>query len=159
MTPRRSFGIVIYGCGSSLFFMVLGILFLSLWSVIYEAILKNSLVLLPGSHTYGMWEKTPIPVTLKLFLFNWTNPYEITINNTKPRFQQIGPYTYRETKEKASVIWNSNNTVTYKHLKKWWFDPELSNGTLQDTFVTINPVGIVSRYLNQYFRKTEKFVN
>lgn len=144
MKPKPCFGVLLYGYGSSFFFTILGILFLSLWSVIYEAILRNNLVLSPGSTTYGIWEKTPIPVTLKLFLFNWTNSHEINNNNTKPRFQQIGPYTYTETKEKVSVIWNANNTVTYKHLKRWWFDPSQSNGSLSDTFVSINPVGLVS---------------
>lgn len=144
MKPRCCFGLIIFGCGSSIFFAVSGILLLTLWSVIYEALLKSNLVLVPGSSTYDLWEKTPMPVTLKLFLFNWTNPQDINDNSTKPRFHQIGPYTYRETKEKVNVTWNGNDTVTYKHLKRWWFAPDLSNGSLSDTFVTINPVGMVS---------------
>lgn len=143
MKPRRCLGILIYGYSSSLFFTILGILFISLWSVIYEAIIRNNLVLTPGSTTYEIWEKTPLPVTLKLFLFNWTNSHEI-YNNTKPKFQQIGPYTFRETKQKCNIIWNSNNTVTYKHLKQWWFDSAKSNGSLSDAVVSVNPVGLVS---------------
>lgn len=144
MSPRRTFGVLIYGCGSSLFFTILGILLISLWSAIYEAILKSNFVLSPGSSAYEIWENPPIPFSLRLFLFNWTNPQDISINGTKPRFQQIGPYTYKETKEKANITWNSNNTITYKHLKRWWFDPEHSNGSLGDSFVSINPVGLVS---------------
>lgn len=153
MKPRRCLGVLIYGYGSSLFFTILGILFISLWSVIYEAIIRNNLVLSPGSTTYEIWEKTPVPVTLKLFLFNWTNPHDIHDNSTKPKFQQIGPYTYRETKEKADVIWNSNNTVTYKHVKRWWFEPAQSNGSLDDAFVSLNPVGLVSHFISSLLSK------
>ena len=50
----------------------------------------------------------------------------------------------REKLEKINVTWNDNGTVTYRRMRKWYFDPEGSNGTLDDPITTINVVAVVN---------------
>ncbi|KAJ8971475.1 hypothetical protein NQ314_000683 [Rhamnusium bicolor] len=93
-----------------------------------------------------MWVKNSVPLSLRLYVFNWTNPEDIHNSSVKPNFVELGPYTYIETKEKSNIIWNANNTVTFKHIKKWWFDPNSSNGSLTDPMTTVNPIALSAAY-------------
>lgn len=43
-----------------------------------------------------MWKETPIPMYLKFYMFNWTNPHEFHASSSvKPHFEQMGPYVFR----------------------------------------------------------------
>ncbi|XP_018568082.1 protein peste-like isoform X2 [Anoplophora glabripennis] len=156
MHPKKAYFIFMYLCGTSLFFIVAGIVLLCMWGSLYDYIIRSNLILKPNSTAYSVWVKNPVPLSLKLFVFNWTNPKDIYDNNTKPKFQQLGPYYFSETKEKSSVIWNDNGTVTYKNLKKWYFEASLSNGSLTDTVTSIDPVALSAVYTTRswnYFVK------
>ncbi|KAJ8978290.1 hypothetical protein NQ317_012661 [Molorchus minor] len=157
MQPKKSCSILVYLCVTSLLFLTAGIVLLCVWELVYNFIVSGNLILQPSSTAYSMWIKNPIPLSLKLYVFNWTNPTDIYNSSIKPKFQQLGPYTYGETKEKSSITWNANNTVTFKHLKKWYFDAERSNGSLYDMVTSINPIALsaayASRNWNYLFRK------
>lgn len=65
--------------------------------------------------------------------------------------QEIGPYFFDETKEKVNITWDSDNgTVTFYHLKKWWFNQEKSNGRLNDNVTSVNPIALVSTKPKQF---------
>ncbi|CAH1112788.1 unnamed protein product [Psylliodes chrysocephalus] len=143
MQPQKSLAIFLCVSGICFFFILAGILAICLSTNIYEAILSNQMVLKPNSNAYNMWVKNPVPISLTLYMFNWTNPEEVYNKTSKPRFEQLGPYVYRETKEKTDVVWNNDNdTVTFKNIKTWWFDPESSKGNLYDPVTSINPVAL-----------------
>lgn len=42
-----------------------------------------------------MWKETPIPMYMKFYMFNWTNPHEFIASNAKPNFVEMGPYVFR----------------------------------------------------------------
>nr|CAD7264916.1 unnamed protein product [Timema shepardi] len=50
----------------------------------------------------------------------------------------------RETHQKVNITWNDNNTVSYRQTKRWFFDQDRSNGSLQDNVTTLNVVAVVS---------------
>nr|CAD7431428.1 unnamed protein product [Timema monikensis] len=54
--------------------------------------LKN-VVLKDDSAAYERWQKTPIPLTMKFYLFNVTNPEEVSLGDS-PILQEVGPYVY-----------------------------------------------------------------
>lgn len=98
-----------------------------------------------NSHLRNMWLVTPLDLYLDFYIFNWTNPHELFDSDKRPHVTQVGPYRFKERFEKADVIWNRrNSTVTYKNKKTYWFDPEGSNGTLQDQITHLNAVAVVS---------------
>lgn len=51
---------------------------------------------------------------------------------------------FSETREKVNLTWNENNTITYRQLRTWHFNPEESNGSPDDMITTLNPIGLVS---------------
>lgn len=92
-----------------------------------------------GTLNYNNWIETPIPMYLKIKLFNWTNPEHISNPNIKPNFTECGPYVFLEKHKRVDVVWHpENNTVSYNQIRTWHFVPELSNGHLDDKITSIN---------------------
>lgn len=83
---------------------------------------------------------------IEFYLWNWTNVDEFKDNQwpTKPKFEELGPYTYSEHHIREQVVFNDNNTITYKTKKIYKFLPEKSNGKLTDKITTINVILAVS---------------
>lgn len=120
-----------------------GLLILLNFNVIYDMIIKNALVFTPESKAYKAWRINDPPLIMDIYLFNWTNPDELYDPNIKPKFEEIGPFRFRETKEKINVTWNDNKTVTYKQMKLFFFHEE-SPLQLSEEITTINAVALVS---------------
>lgn len=145
MHPKKPFTLYMYLLVVGIIFTISGIILFCISAIIYEAILNNNMTLAPGSTAYDMWVKNPIPLDMKLYLYNWTNPEKIhDFPEVKPRFEVLGPYCYSETKEKADIIWNDNDTVTYKHKKLWYYEQWRSNGSMSDLITNVNPIALVS---------------
>lgn len=136
----------IYILATSALFLILGVILLITWPFVFNFILDSNLVLRPGNRVFHVWKKNPFPLKLDFYLFNWTNPEDIYNSSVKPRFQEIGPYRFEETKEKVDMKWHKNDTVTFRLLRHWYFVKEESAGDLDDLFVTANPVLLVSFY-------------
>lgn len=80
----------------------------------------------------------------RFYFYNITNLYDllgseaggIASNNKNakhqgdrlvPRLKQVGPFTFRQTREKINIKFDqSNETVIYDQVKRWTFMPELS---------------------------------
>lgn len=85
---------------------------------------------------------------MDFYFFNWTNPHEIRNSSTKPTFQQLGPYRFREFPDKTNISFDDIEfTVSYRKFSTYFFDAEASNGSLSDICTTVNMValGAVSR--------------
>lgn len=83
---------------------------------------------------------------LNIYLFNWTNAQDVIKNWTiKPVFEQHGPYVFSERHVRVNLTWDDcENTVTYYQKRIWHFEPEMSNGTLQDKITNLNVIAAVS---------------
>lgn len=60
-----------------------------------------------GDEIRGFWEKLPQPLDFNIYIFNVTNPKEIT-SGAKPIVQEVGPFHYEW------VIRSSFNPKNYK---------------------------------------------
>lgn len=47
-----------------------------------------------SSKMFEKWQKLPMPLTFKVYIFNISNPEEVFVGE-KPRLQEIGPYVYK----------------------------------------------------------------
>lgn len=74
-----------------------------------QAVQKN-VVLRNGTEIFNSWEKPPLPVYTQFYFFNVTNPEEI-LRGEKPLLQEVGPYTYRELRNKADIQFGDNGTT------------------------------------------------
>jgi scavenger receptor class B, member 1 len=61
----------------------------------------------------------------------------------KPSFVQLGPYRFREVRDKQDIKFNNrDSTVSYNPISSYFFDAEGSNGTLDDIILNVNIVAI-----------------
>ncbi|KAG7213896.1 hypothetical protein KM043_003100 [Ampulex compressa] len=141
--------------------MVLGITAGVLWSSIYDLIFTTQLSLTPTSTNFKFWKETPIPMYLKISLFNWTNPADVnSTNDIKPNFVEMGPYVFRQVDYKVNEVWNDNGTVTFQRRRIWHFDETLSNGSLTDEVTNVNPVSATIAYMMRFQTKfTRDIIN
>nr|AMY96569.1 class B scavenger receptor [Portunus trituberculatus] len=116
----------------------------------YKAILNNALheqlVIKKGSKAYDMWKATPVPLSLKLYVFNLTNPEEFK-NGSKPVLDELGPYVWREYHKKQNVTFHPNDTVTYLQQRWWVWDQHASgNRSQDDLIITLNTIPVAAAY-------------
>lgn len=151
MKPRKIFTkdkIIPLVC---ILFIVSGLLTLQFFPKIYESIINNEFTLHENSKAYQLWKDTPMSLAIEFYMFNWTNPEDIYDPDIKPHFVEMGPYVYIEKYEKVDLVWNDNNdTITFKQLRKWYFDPTRSNGSLDDQITCLNPVAVVSIWFGHW---------
>lgn len=96
-----------------------------------------------------------------VYFWNWTNPDEFlqTENSDEinvPKFTQLGPYRFKETRDKEDVTFHErDSTVTYNPISYYYFDAEGSNGTLDDVIVNINivAIGAAGQSINMEYKK------
>lgn len=54
----------------------------------------QTVIIKEDSPVYEYWQDPPVPIYLKVYMFNVSNPAEF-LNGEKPALVQTGPYTYR----------------------------------------------------------------
>ncbi|RZC35986.1 CD36 domain containing protein [Asbolus verrucosus] len=132
--------------------LVLGILLISVgltifvyFEAIYDYLMSSALRFAPDTEPFRVWSVNDPPLDMDLYLFNWTNPQDLFKKGVKPRFEEVGPYRFKEVKEKINITWHHNNhTISYRHRKLYYFDPENSVRNLSDVINMINVVPLVS---------------
>ncbi|GJQ71461.1 hypothetical protein Trydic_g11185 [Trypoxylus dichotomus] len=129
----------ILSCASFLAVAGTILMFFAPW--IYN-ITTNFVLSLTTKPTFDLWRKNPMPLYLEFYIFNWTNPTDIYNPDIKPHFEEIGPFVFEETKEKVNITWNDNNTITFNHLRYWYFDESRSCANLSTKVTTINSVAV-----------------
>lgn len=132
---------------------VVGTLLSVSWNAICNIIIAKELRLTPNTKLYSYWQKTPVPLTMEFYFFNWTNPMELMNDGFKPNLVEMGPYRFTELLEKTNVTWNKNHTISFRKVRRWYFDAETSNGSLSDYVTTLNPLAVSAAYVSR-FRST-----
>jgi hypothetical protein len=57
-------------------------------------LLFQKLALSPHSTTFESWKESKFPVFMDIYLFNCTNPHQMTEEDFKPDLVQLGPYRF-----------------------------------------------------------------
>ncbi|CAH2012388.1 unnamed protein product [Acanthoscelides obtectus] len=136
-------GILLISTGLSIFVF---------FDAIYEFILKGALQFSPTSKSYAAWKTNDPPLSMDIYIFNWTNPQEVMANSSvKPEFVEVGPYRFKEIKDKLNITWNENKTVSFMFKKTYYFDVERSVRQLNDSICTINAVPLTVSYKSKNF--------
>ncbi|KRT84850.1 hypothetical protein AMK59_2246 [Oryctes borbonicus] len=140
MYPKRN-GRRPYALTCASFLAAVGtiLMFFAPW---FYNITANFVLSLTTKPTFDLWRKNPMPLYLEFYIFNWTNPGDIYKPNIKPHFKEIGPFVFEETKEKVNLTWNDNNTITFNHLRYWYFDESRSCANLSTQITTLNSVAV-----------------
>ncbi|RUS69425.1 hypothetical protein EGW08_022813 [Elysia chlorotica] len=101
--------------------------------------LKEKLPLKNGSLAFHFWEKPPVPVDFKIYVFDIVNPDEILANSSVPVVMERGPYVYKLHLKKTDIKYHKeNSTVQYRQKQQFVYDRESSVGPDTETFTTVN---------------------
>uniref|UniRef100_A0A2R8PIA3 Nucleoporin 54 n=1 Tax=Callithrix jacchus TaxID=9483 RepID=A0A2R8PIA3_CALJA len=115
--------------------------------------IEKNIVLRNGTEAFDSWEKPPLPVYTQFYFFNVTNPEEILRGET-PRVEEVGPYTYRELRNKANIQFGDNGTtISAVSNKAYVFERDQSVGDPKvDLIRTLNiPVLTVIEWSQVHF--------
>lgn len=106
--------------------------------------LFQELIIDEKSQSFKEWKSPSIELYFDVYLFNWTNANDFTFPEfPKPIFEELGPYRFREYRDKADLKFHQHNsTVSYKPFSTYIFDEEGSKGTLDDFLTTVNVVAV-----------------
>lgn len=124
-------------------FLALGLIMVYLWPFIFLRISKDDFELSVNSTSYKMWIKTPIPLYMDIYMFDYVNSENINDKNVKPKFKEVGPFVFLEVHDRDNITWNDNHTVTFYQKRTWVFQPDLSL-PLNTSVTSINPLLVVS---------------
>ncbi|XP_076179676.1 sensory neuron membrane protein 1 [Ptiloglossa arizonensis] len=106
--------------------------------------IKKQVALKDGSEMRELWSNFPLPLDFKIYLFNVTNPAEITAGE-KPILQEVGPFFYDEYKQKVNLIdREEDDSVEYNLKATWYFNPARSNGLTGEEELVVPHVLILS---------------
>lgn len=152
MVSTKKANRIIIGVGIA--FFVIGVSMGVAWPYIFDAILKEFLQLKPNSFVGDMWMDPPIPAYLEIYLFNFSNSDEFRKNmSIKPRFEEIGPYIFKEERAKVDVVWNDNYTVTFNQSRTWYFLPDESVD-ISLPITNLNAIPVVNKsFLNLLIKR------
>ncbi|XP_029051000.1 scavenger receptor class B member 1-like [Osmia bicornis bicornis] len=117
-------------------------IFILFWctNVFHDAILSN-LELRNGTPTFLYWQQPPVDLTVKVYVFNYTNLKEFESGNaTRLRVQEVGPFVYQESLRRVNVQLHENKTVTYQEKRSYrWI-----SGLSEDEIVIVPNVLLIS---------------
>lgn len=101
---------------------------------------EQNVKLVNNTDAFNAWKEPEAPIYLSHYFFNVTNPDEIVYNNSKPRVHELGPFTYREYRNKTDInITADGDKIQYKEHRYYVFDEEKSKGYNESTVIcTVN---------------------
>lgn len=78
-------------------------------------------------------------------MWNWTNTDDVHDHSIRPHFDELGPYVFSEVHKRVGLDWhNENDTISFNQTRTWFFQPDMSNGGLDDLVTNINVISVVS---------------
>ncbi|XP_030046438.1 lysosome membrane protein 2 [Microcaecilia unicolor] len=93
-----------------------------------ERKVQQDIVLKNATDTFEVWESPPAPIYVQFYFFNLTNPLEV-LAGERPIVEEIGPYTYREYRQRTDIQFLVNTTsVSALNPRTYVFEQEKSVG-------------------------------
>lgn len=98
--------------------------------------IKSQLPIVKGTDAYTRFTHSSVPLQVKMYFFNVTNPNEVLQNNAKPQLAQIGPFSFTERRRKeVTHTSNDNTTIDYKLYRTYYFNE--SDSAPLDSLITL----------------------
>merc|ERR1711892_1444379 len=131
---------------TGLVFIVLGAsLKWGIFPAVVNSMIISTLQLNPeNKETWEAWKKPPIIPYMKFTFFSVTNTAEVKAGTAKPNVTEIGPFSYREVREKTNIF-SIQDEISFGSYIHYEFDEaESCDACKIDTEVTvINPVMVI----------------
>lgn len=109
---------------------------------LFASKIKSNLPILRGTDAFKRYTTSTVPLQVKVYLFNVTNPLEVA-KGAKPKLAQAGPYSLTERRHKEVLGFSPNNhTLDYRLHRTYYFQPNESAPL--DAMLTLPNVGAIS---------------
>ncbi|XP_029167333.1 lysosome membrane protein 2-like [Nylanderia fulva] len=116
---------------------------------VFSNYVLSNMKLTNGSRTFDWWQQPPVKLEYRIRVFNYTNVKEFEAGKVnKLRVQELGPYTYRETKSRVNVVMHENGTVTFQEERSF----EYIGGRPEDDVVVVPNVPLM--FVTAFVRDT-----
>lgn len=113
--------------------------------------IKTQLPIVRGTDAYTRYTASSVPLQVKMFMFNVTNPEQVSKEGAKPILSQVGPFSLTERRIKNVIgISADNTTLDYKLIRTYYFNP--NDSVPLDSLITLPNVPAFSAV----FKATEK---
>ncbi|XP_054852060.1 scavenger receptor class B member 1 isoform X2 [Eublepharis macularius] len=130
--------------------LALGVVLLgALPIIVREEVIKNVRIQ-PDSSFFQLWKEIPVPFYFSVYIFEVLNPNEV-LNGMKPAVRQRGPYVYREFRDKKNITFHKNYTVSFLEYRRFYFQPDMSNGTEEDYVVVPNILALGGAVMMEHY--------
>ncbi|XP_022648588.1 scavenger receptor class B member 1-like isoform X3 [Varroa destructor] len=87
------------------------------------------------SKAYDAYVNSPVPTYQSIYMFNLTN-YEDILRGKRPIVTELGPYVFKTVTQRNSSWYH--DLVETTEVNAYYFEPNMSKGTLDDTIFTID---------------------
>nr|CAH8871212.1 unnamed protein product [Trichobilharzia regenti] len=121
-----------------LFLALLCVIGIFTFNYLFTYMISKKLAIIPGNEVYDNWLSPSVPVYFSVYLYNLTNPEEV-LNGDRPKFSEVGPYVYREDRQRIKVNFSEESPpkqVEFRHRIFYYFEPELSVGPDDEGLIT-----------------------
>nr|BCX55332.1 sensory neuron membrane protein 2 [Plautia stali] len=140
----RGLGRVVYTGSAGCFIIVLSIYFgIAGFPYLLEQQIKARIALNNGSEGMKAWENLPLPLEFKVFIFNVTNPDEVS-RGMQPIVQELGPYVYDEYRRKVDIEFTEDDTISYKIEKKFYFNKNKSGCHKESDVIVVPNIPLIA---------------
>lgn len=109
-----------------------------IFDCLFTKLMLKQLTILPDSLVYKSWQKPSVPVFFSFYVFNLTNPSAV-LSGSKPVFQEVGPFVYREARDRIHVVFSNETppeTVSFKQRVLHHYIPEHSVADPSTVYIT-----------------------
>ncbi|XP_022706709.1 uncharacterized protein LOC111270638 isoform X3 [Varroa jacobsoni] len=107
----------------------------SLTYAIYQEMTDVAESMDEDSKAYDAYVNSPVPTYQSIYMFNLTN-YEDILRGKRPIVTELGPYVFKTVTQRNSSWYH--DLVETTEVNAYYFEPNMSKGTLDDTIFTID---------------------
>jgi len=138
---------------------VVGTILFVFYDDVYSLIFTKMMVLKEGSYSFEMWSELVVPMYMSIYVFNCTNHKDVQDNPAivKPLLKQLGPYVFLEQHKKVDIVFSANHTVSSGLKKTWHFQPDKSDGSLDDVVVTLNAIALSAAEFTRWPKSADEY--
>ncbi|CAL8137067.1 unnamed protein product [Orchesella dallaii] len=141
---------VILGVGITLTVLAVGIGWV-IFPQLLQLKIKSQIRLEEGGDLFQRWVDIPVPIYMKVYFFNVTNPDDVK-RGEKPILDEVGPYVYQQKRQRVvENISVENDTISFRPKITYYFRADLSEGRLETdvmTLVDIPYAGVVHKAIS-----------
>ncbi|XP_059085878.1 scavenger receptor class B member 1-like [Tigriopus californicus] len=127
-----------YSCGLGFLFIIGALISAIFLEEFLERQILDNMPLAEGSRTFQGFQRPPVRPRMYLYMFNLTNHEDFLAGKSKPKMEELGPYTYSQSMIMSDPEFPDPDILRFTVQRNFTFEPNESVG-LDDAETVIVP--------------------